>query len=88
MDDAPDRAPNLRARRKRRVGAAMGGDSKFWVFFGGIWLLVGLGFAVGGLGALLSGAPTEFDEPVLLWIFLPVGSFSPRSAATSCAARL
>jgi hypothetical protein len=32
-----------------------------------------MGFAVGGLGALLTGARTEFDEPVLLWIFLPVG---------------
>lgn len=61
------------ARRKGRVGAAMGGDSKFWVFFGGIWLVVGLGFAVISLGALLFVDPAAMDEPGLLWVFLPVG---------------
>jgi len=61
------------ARRKRRVGAAMGGDSRFWVFFGSIWLVVGLGFAVVSLGALLFADPSDMDEPGLLWVFLPVG---------------
>ncbi len=51
----------------------MGGDSKFWVFFGGIWLLVGLGFALISLGALLFADPAAMDEPGLLWVFLPVG---------------
>jgi hypothetical protein len=60
-------------RRKRQVGATMGGDGRFWVFFGGIWLLVGLGFAVVSLGALLTGAHAEADEPALFWIFLSVG---------------
>jgi hypothetical protein len=54
-------------------GTAMGGDGKFWVFFGSIWLLVGLGFTVVSLGALLTGAHTEGDEPALFWVFLPVG---------------
>jgi len=58
---------------KRRVGATMGGDSKFWVLFGGIWLIVGLGFAVVSLGALLFVDPSEMNEPGLLWVFLPVG---------------
>ena len=51
----------------------MGGDSRFWIFFGGIWLLVGLGFAVISLGALLFADPAGMDEPGLLWVFLPVG---------------
>ena len=51
----------------------MGGDSRFWVFFGSIWLLVGLGFTVVSLGILLTGAQAEADEPALFWIFLPVG---------------
>lgn len=51
----------------------MGGDSKFWVFFGSIWLIVGLGFAVVSFGALLFVDPAEMDEPGLLWVFLPVG---------------
>lgn len=53
--------------------AAMGGDSRFWVFFGGIWLLVGAGFAVVSLGALLFADPATMDDPSLLWVFLPVG---------------
>ncbi|MGE0165344.1 MAG: DUF3592 domain-containing protein [Dongiaceae bacterium] len=51
----------------------MGGDSKFWMFFGAIWLLVGLGFAVVSLGALLFADPADMDDPALLWVFLPVG---------------
>ncbi len=51
----------------------MGGDGKFWVFFGSIWLLVGLGFTVVSLGILLTGAQAEADEPTVFWIFLPVG---------------
>jgi hypothetical protein len=60
-------------RQEDWVGATMGGDSKFWVFFGGIWLVVGLCFAVVSLGALLFVDPAEMDEPDLLWVFLPVG---------------
>lgn len=51
----------------------MGGDSKFWVFFGSIWLIVGLAFAVVSLGTLLFADPSDMDEPGLLWVFLPVG---------------
>jgi hypothetical protein len=62
-----------RCTRQEIGRSEVGGDSKFWVFFGGIWLLVGLGFAVVSLGVLLTGAHTEADEPALFWIFLPVG---------------
>lgn len=73
MRRAADPTPSSRCARQKRVGAAMGGDSKFWVFFGSIWLIVGLGFAVVSLGALLFVDPREMDEPGLLWVFLPVG---------------
>ena len=63
----------LAPRGKRPVGAAMGGDSKFWVFFGSIWLTVGLGFAIVSLGALLFVDPADMNDPGLLWAFLPVG---------------
>lgn len=49
------------------------GDSKFWVFFGGIWLLVGLGFFVTSLIALFFAEPAASDDPALLWVFLAVG---------------
>jgi hypothetical protein len=51
----------------------MGGDGKFWFFFGGIWLIVGLGFAVVSLGALMFADPSDINEPGLLWVFLLVG---------------
>ena len=51
----------------------MSGDSRFWVLFGGIWLTVGLGFAVVSLGALLFVDPADMNDPGLLWAFLPAG---------------
>jgi len=51
----------------------MGGDSKFWVFFGGIWLIVGLGFAALSLGLLLFVDPADMNDPGLLWGFFPFG---------------
>jgi hypothetical protein len=66
-------AEHARHPAGRRVGATMGGDSRFWIFFGGIWLVVGLAFAATSLGALLFADRAAMDEPGLLWVFLPVG---------------
>lgn len=65
----------MRAKPRAASGgrSVMGGDAKFWVFFGSIWLLVGLAFAVSSLGALLFVDPSNMDEPALLWVFLPAG---------------
>jgi hypothetical protein len=52
---------------------AMSGDSKFWFFFGGIWLLCGLGFLVSSLGALLFVDRAAMNNPNLLWPFLAAG---------------
>jgi hypothetical protein len=51
----------------------MGGDTRFWTFFGGVWLLVGGMWAVASLIALLFVDPAAFDEPFLVWVFLAVG---------------
>lgn len=51
----------------------MGGDSKFWVFFGSIWLLVGLGFFVTSVIGVFFAEPSAADDPNLLWVFLAVG---------------
>jgi hypothetical protein len=78
MRRATGRTSNSRcAQQATGIGAAMGGDNRLWVFFGGIWLLVGLGFAVVSLGALLFADPSDMDEPGLLWVFLPVGLVLP-----------
>jgi hypothetical protein len=52
---------------------AMQGDSRFWVFFGSIWLLVGAVFLVISLGAVLFPDAADAEDPVLLWIFLAAG---------------
>lgn len=51
----------------------MGGDTRFWTFFGAIWLLCGLGFLFSGLGALLFVDRATMDNPDLLWPFLAAG---------------
>jgi hypothetical protein len=52
---------------------AMSGDSRFWIFFGGIWLLVGLGFFVSSLFGILFVDPSTADNPGLLWVFFAAG---------------
>jgi Protein of unknown function (DUF3592) len=51
----------------------MGGDTRFWFFFGGIWLLCGVGFLASSLGGLLFVDPAALDQPALLWLFLAAG---------------
>jgi hypothetical protein len=49
-----------------------GSDRGFWIFFGGIWLAVGLAWLVGSLVAMafFGGAG---EDPALLWAFAGVG---------------
>ncbi len=52
----------------------MGGDTRFFYFFGGIWLAVGASMAVAGLGLphLLDSATTDTDE-LPPWVLMLVG---------------
>jgi Protein of unknown function (DUF3592) len=52
----------------------MGGDQRFWIFFGSIWLLVGLGFFAGSIGYnVFADADTLAKRDVPLWIFTLAG---------------
>ena len=62
----------------RRVALAlnclvMGGDDRFWLFFGSAWLLVGGGFITASLAAMLFVEPAALNKPALVWEFLLVG---------------
>lgn len=50
----------------------MPGDHRFWLLFGGIWLLLGGGFTAGSL-ALLLLEPAAIEDPALTGIFLAAG---------------
>lgn len=51
----------------------MSGDTRFWVLFGGIWLLVGVGFLAGSLGMNLFIDPAALNQGAPLWVFGAVG---------------
>jgi hypothetical protein len=52
---------------------AMGGDSRFWYLFGGIWLVVGVCFVAASLGVNLFADPEQLDDGTPLWLFAAVG---------------
>ena len=52
---------------------AMGGDSRFWYMFGGIWLVVGVCFVAASLGINLFADPDAINEDAPLWLFALVG---------------
>ena len=51
----------------------MGGDSRFWYLFGGIWLVVGVGFLAASLGVNLFADPAALNQDAPLWVFVAVG---------------
>lgn len=51
----------------------MGGDSRFWYLFGGIWLVVGVGFLAASLGVNLFADPAALNQDAPLWIFVAAG---------------
>jgi hypothetical protein len=51
----------------------MGADSRFWLFFGGIWLVVGLCFVAASLGVNLFADPEQLNDGTPLWVFAAVG---------------
>ncbi len=51
----------------------MGGDSRFWYLFGGIWLVVGVGFLAASLGVNLFADPEALNQDAPLWVFVAVG---------------
>jgi len=54
-------------------GWMMSGDTRFWTFFGGVWLLVGVMWVIASLVALVFVDPAALDEPFLVWVFLALG---------------
>jgi hypothetical protein len=53
---------------------AMGGDSRLWYLFGGIWLVVGVCFVAASLGVNLFADPEQLDDG-------PPSGCLPRSAS-------
>ena len=51
----------------------MGGDKRFWFLFGGIWLLVGVGFIAASLGVNLFADPAMLNQDAPLWLFFLLG---------------
>lgn len=51
----------------------MGGNTGFWYFFGGIWLVVGLLFLAASLGVNLFADPAMGAEDAPLWLFALAG---------------
>jgi hypothetical protein len=51
----------------------MSGDNRFWVLFGGIWLVVGVGFVAASLGVNLFVEPAMLNQDVPLWLFFLLG---------------
>lgn len=51
----------------------MGGDTRFWILFGGIFLLVGVGFLAASLGVTLFLDPALLNDDTPLWIFVLAG---------------
>lgn len=66
----------------------MGGNDRFWTFFGAIWFIVGVGFLATSLSLMLLVDPAALNPDVPLWPFLVVGSVcSGAGAAVIYAAR-
>ena len=51
----------------------MSGDNRFWVLFGGIWLVVGVCFVAASLGVNLFADPAMLNQDVPLWLFFLLG---------------
>lgn len=52
----------------------MGGDHRFWLFFGSIWVLVGVAFFAGSAGYnFLADPETLAKRDVPLWVFFLAG---------------
>jgi hypothetical protein len=51
----------------------MGGDRRFWLLFGGIWLLVGVAFLAVTAGINLFADPAALNQDAPLWVFVLVG---------------
>ena len=54
----------------------MGGDTKFWYLFGGIWLLVGAAFLATSIGVGVFADPASRNQDVPLWVFAIVGGLA------------
>jgi hypothetical protein len=51
----------------------MGGDRRFWLLFGGIWLVVGVAFLAVTAGINLFADPAALNQDAPLWVFALVG---------------
>lgn len=51
----------------------MNGDNRFWILFGGIWLVVGVCFVAASLGVNLFADPAALNQDAPLWVFGAVG---------------
>lgn len=51
----------------------MNGDNRFWILFGGIWLVVGVCFVAASLGVNLFADPAALNQDAPLWGFGAVG---------------
>jgi len=51
----------------------MGGDSRFWYLFGGIWLVVGAAFLAATASINLFADPAALNQDAPLWVFVAVG---------------
>ncbi len=59
-----------------RYDAIVGGDNRFWLLFGGIWLIVGVSFLAASLGVKLFADPRTLNQDVPLLLFFLVGFVS------------
>lgn len=53
---------------------AMGSDFRFWLLFGSLWLLIGVGFLVTSLGVLLFAQPSSNNVAASPWLFIAIGA--------------
>ncbi len=60
----------------------MGGDRFFWLFFGGIWLFVGVAFLAATAGVNLFADPNTLNQDTPLWVFGAVGVVSSVAGGT------
>ena len=51
----------------------MSGDNRFWILFGGIWLVIGVCFVAASLGVNLFADPAMLNQDVPLWLFILLG---------------
>lgn len=60
----------------------MVGDRFFWLFFGGIWLFVGVAFLAAIAGVNLFADPNALNQDTPLWIFGAAGVVSSVAGGT------